>query len=264
MSFRGGLPENWAVRRSAGSTEYSGEKGNNMLSLRALASVALGLTMMFESWAFMLPHQDPNDLLILVNKQNRAPSVPYTLVKPDVPPTKPSVSENIYMRPEAADALEALFEGARQDGITLYATSGFRSYSTQKAIFDRKAEERGEKAANKSVAKPGQSEHQTGLAMDVEGATTLGTGLTDAFGESPEGIWVAQHCHEYGFIVRYPKDKTHITGYIYEPWHLRYVGLEAANEITQLGVTLEEYILMLRGERVQYLKGEASDHDQGI
>ena len=100
--------------------------------------------------------------------------------------------------------------------------------------------------------------------MDVEGATTLGTGLTDVFGESPEGIWVAQHCHEYGFIVRYPKDKTHITGYIYEPWHLRYVGLEAANEITQLGVTLEEYILMLRGERVQYLKGEASDHDQGI
>ena len=76
MSFRAGLPENWAVRRSAGSTEYSGEKGNNMLSLRALASIALGLTMMFESWAFMLPHQDPNDLLILVNKQNRAPSVP--------------------------------------------------------------------------------------------------------------------------------------------------------------------------------------------
>ena len=227
-----------------------------MLSIRALASLAISFAMMFDSWAFILPHQNPNDLLILVNKQNRAPSVPYTLVKPDVTPTKPSVSENIYMRPEAAKALEALFDAALKDGITLYATSGFRSYSTQKAIFDREVEERGEKAANRSVAKPGQSEHQTGLAMDIEGATTLGTGLTDAFGESPEGIWVAEHCHEYGFIVRYPEDKTHITGYIYEPWHLRYVGVDAAREITELDVTLEEYILLLRGDHVEYLKGE--------
>lgn len=232
-----------------------------MFALRAIASLAVGLTMMFESWSFVLPHQDPSDLLILVNKQNRAPSVPFTLVKPDVQPTKESVSENIYMRPEAARALEALFAGAAEDGITLYATSGFRSYSTQKAIFDRKAEERGETAANRSVAKPGYSEHQTGLAMDIEGETTLGTGLTEAFGESPEGIWVAQHCHEYGFIIRYPKGKTDITGYIYEPWHLRYVGVEAAQEIVDLGVTFEEYILLIRGDRVEYLKGENDAQD---
>lgn len=232
-----------------------------MFALRAIASLAVGLTMMFESWSFVLPHQDPSDLLILVNKQNRAPSVPFTLVKPDVQPTKESVSENIYMRPEAAKALEALFAGAAEDGITLYATSGFRSYSTQKAIFDRKAEERGETAANRSVAKPGYSEHQTGLAMDIEGETTLGTGLTEAFGESPEGIWVAQHCHEYGFIIRYPKGKTDITGYIYEPWHLRYVGVEAAQEIVDLGVTFEEYILLIRGDRVEYLKGENDAQD---
>jgi len=227
-----------------------------MFSLRAMASLALGITMMFEGWSFAMPHQDPSDLLILVNKQYKAPSVPYTLVKPDVTPTKESVSENIYMRPEAAEALEQLFEAAEAEGITLYATSGFRSYSTQKAIFDRKAEERGEKAANRSVAKPGHSEHQTGLAMDIEGQTTLGTGLTDAFGDSPEGIWVAQNCHRFGFIVRYPKDKTHITGYIYEPWHIRYVGIDAAKEITELGVTMEEYIAMLRGERIRTLEGE--------
>jgi len=233
-----------------------------MFSPRLIAALAIGITMIFESWSFVLPHQDPSDLLILVNKQNKAPSVPFTLVKPDVTPTRPSVSENIYMRPEAARALEALFEGAAQEGITLYATSGFRSYSTQKAIFDRKAEERGETAANRSVAKPGYSEHQTGLAMDIEGKTTLGTGLTDAFGESPEGIWVAENCHEYGFIIRYPKDKTHITGYIYEPWHLRYVGVEAAGEIAALDVTLEEYILMLRGERIDNMKGEVIEDDQ--
>ena len=160
------------------------------------------------------------------------------------------------MRPEAAQALEALFEGAQQAGITLYATSGFRSYSTQKAIFERKLETMSERSANASVAKPGYSEHQTGLAMDIEGETTKNTGLTEAFGESPEGIWVAENCHKYGFIIRYPKDKTDITGYVYEPWHLRYVGLEAAEEITQLGVTFEEYILMVRGDRIGALQEE--------
>lgn len=227
-----------------------------MFSLRTMAALILGTTLMFESWGFIVPHQNPADLLLLVNKQNRAPSVPFTLVKPDVTPTKPELSENIYMRPEAAEALEQLFEGAKQQGIILYATSGFRSYSTQKAIFDRKAKERGEQSANRSVAKPGQSEHQTGLAMDLEGESSLGTGLTNAFGETPEGIWLADHCAEYGFIIRYPKDKTKITGYIYEPWHIRYVGIEAAKEITRLGLTLEEYILLVRGDRIEMLKGE--------
>ena len=233
-----------------------------MFSFRALASLALGLTLMFDSWGYVMPHQDPTDILILVNKQNRAPAVPVTLVKPDVTPTGESVAENIYMRPEAASALEALFEGAAEAGLTLYATSGYRSYSTQKAVFDRKAAERGEQAANRSVAKPGYSEHQTGLAMDIEGETTLGTGLTEAFGESPEGIWVAEHCHEYGFIIRYPKDKTNITGYIYEPWHIRYVGVEAATEITELGVTFEEYILMVRGDRIEELKGDVMQDEE--
>ena len=233
-----------------------------MFALRAAASLALGLTLMFDSWGYVMPHQNPADVLILVNKQNRAPAVPVTLVKPDVTPTSEAVSENIYMRPEAAQALESLFEGAAQAGLTLYATSGFRSYSTQKAIFDRKAAERGETAANRSVAKAGYSDHQTGLAMDIEGQSTLNTGLTEAFGESPEGIWVAQHCHEYGFIIRYPEDKTDITGYIYEPWHLRYVGLEAAQEITELDVTLEEYILMIRADRMETVKGDVNEDEE--
>lgn len=227
-----------------------------MLSIRTIASLTLGAAMMFESWGYMMPHQDPTDTLILVNKNNKAPAVPVTLVKPDVQPTREAVSENIYMRPEAATALEDLFEAAAQDGITLYATSGYRSYSTQKAIFERKLERMDEKQANASVAKPGYSEHQTGLAMDIEGETTKGTGLTEAFGESPEGIWTAEHCAEYGFIIRYPKGKTNITGYIYEPWHLRYVGKEAAAEITELGVTFEEYILAVRSERIETMQEE--------
>ena len=149
-----------------------------------------------------------------------------------------------------------------EDGLTLYATSGYRSYSTQKAIFERKLDRMSEKQANLSVAKPGYSEHQTGLAMDIEGETTKGTGLTEAFGESPEGIWAAKHCAEYGFIIRYPKDKTKITGYIYEPWHLRYVGREAAQEITALDVTFEEYIAMVRSDRIQWLQEETQYDDQ--
>ena len=216
-----------------------------MFSLQTLAALTLGTTMMFEAWGYMLPQQNPTDLLILVNKTNKAPSVPVALVKP-----------------EAAAALEELFAGAAEDGLTLYATSGYRSYSTQKAIFERKLDRMSEKQANLSVAKPGYSEHQTGLAMDIEGETTKGTGLTEAFGESPEGIWAAKHCAEYGFIIRYPKDKTKITGYIYEPWHLRYVGREAAQEITALDVTFEEYIAMVRSDRIQWLQEETQYDDQ--
>ncbi|MBQ2991629.1 MAG: M15 family metallopeptidase [Clostridia bacterium] len=226
-----------------------------MLPIRAIAAAALGAVMMFQSWGFIMPHQNPADTLILVNKYNRAPAVPPTLVLPDVPPTREAIAGNIYMQPEAARALEELFAGAEEDGIILYATSGFRSYSTQKAIFDRKKQERGERKANASVAKPGYSEHQTGLAMDVEGHSSLGIGLVDDFGETPEGKWLAQHCHEYGFIIRYPKGKTDITGYIYEPWHIRYVGMEAAAEIAALDVTFEEYIVMKRGDRIRWLEG---------
>lgn len=235
-----------------------------MIPIRAIAALAVGFTLMFESWAFVMPHQDPTDLLILVNKYNRAPAVPMTLVKPDVVPTTPSKAENIYMVPEAAQALEKLFDAAAQEGLTLYATSGFRSYSTQKAIFNRKLETMSERAANASVAKAGYSEHQTGLAMDIEGETTLGTGLTEKFGESPEGIWVAEHCHEYGFIVRYPEGKTKITGYIYEPWHLRYVGVEHAQKIAELDVTFEEYIVMLRGDRIEYLTEEEAGYEAAL
>ena len=173
------------------------------------------------------------------------------------------------MANENAKAVAALFDGAAQEGITLYATSGYRSYSTQKAIFDRKLEKMTEAQANKSVAKPGYSEHQTGLAMDVEGETTKGTGLTAAFGDSPEGIWLAENCTDYGFIIRYPEGKSSITGYVYEPWHIRYVGVEAAKEIRELDVTFEEYILLIRRDRIEALEaaqdeaGQAADGENG-
>ena len=234
-----------------------------MLPLQTAAAILLGAAMSFESWCFLLTQQDPTGTLILVNKYNKAPMVPVALVLPDVKPMKEGGEANIYMRPDAAAALEELFAGAEEEGMHLYAVSGYRSYSTQKAIFDRKRRERGERIANLSSAKAGYSEHQTGLAMDFEGESMLGKGLVEAIGESPEGIWVAENCWKYGFILRYPKDKTHITGYIYEPWHVRYVGKEASEEIHELGdITFEEYILMKRGDRVRYLtEGETQDEE---
>ena len=90
--------------------------------------------------------------------------------------------------------------------------------------------------------------------MDVEGQSTLGKGLVEAIGSSPEGIWLAEHCHEFGFILRYPKDKQSITGYIYEPWHIRYVGREDAARIHEQDVTLEEYLTKLRRDRIASLE----------
>lgn len=222
--------------------------------MEVLGGVLLGFTVAFQSWGYMMPHQNPMGTLLLVNKQNKAPMLPVMLVKPAVDPSEERISENIYMRPDAAAALEEMFEAAKQDGIKLYARSGFRSYATQKAIYNRKDRSREQRIS--SVAKPGYSEHQTGLAMDFEGESTLGIGLEEEIGESPEGIWVASHCWEYGFILRYPKGKETITGYIYEPWHVRYVGKKAALEIRDLGVTFEEYIQMIRSERMGILEQE--------
>ena len=205
-----------------------------------LAAVGLGFA------APAPPKKEVNQMLTLVNRDHPIGKeyVPETLVMPQVKPA-PGKESNIQLRPEAAAALEKLFLGAQKDGITLYAVSGYRSFATQRLLFQNKAEQVGEKQAMRTVAPPGTSEHQLGLAMDVNGRTTLKLGLVQAFAESPEGMWVADHAHRYGFIIRYPKGKTDITGYSWEPWHLRYIGVEAALQVHSLDITLEEYHLIL-------------------
>ncbi len=230
-----------------------------MIPLQSVAAVLLGTVLSFESWSYTQPQNDPSDNLILVNKSNKAPSEPVALIRPNVSSVNDKAEGNTYMRPDAAYALEEMFKAADEEGIHLYALSGYRSYSTQKAIFERKRRERGEKAANMSSAKAGYSEHQTGLAMDFEGETLLGKGLVAEIGESPEGIWVAENCWKYGFILRYPKGKTGITGYIYEPWHVRFVGKEISEDMRKKeSITFEEYCLMIRRNRISFLEGEGA------
>ncbi len=135
---------------------------------------------------------------------------------------------------ETYQAYTAMVSAAYYQGIYLWMESGFRSYDTQAYTYQSFVDDRGQELADLCSARPGHSEHQTGMAIDVN--TT-----SDAFAYTDEAVWLAAHCAEYGFIIRYPYGKEEITGYKYEPWHVRYVGIDKAAAITASGLTLEEY-----------------------
>ncbi|MBR5756452.1 MAG: M15 family metallopeptidase [Firmicutes bacterium] len=145
------------------------------------------------------------------------------------------------MKKVAADALNAMFDAAEKDGIYLKLRTGFRSYKYQENLFASYVKNNGEEKANTFSARAGQSEHQSGLCCDV-GGKSQGYALSYEFGKTDEGKWVAAHCAEYGFIIRYTEGKEDITGYVAEPWHIRYVGAEHAKNIVEQNYTLEEYL----------------------
>ncbi len=186
---------------------------------------------------------DDADMLILVNKETSlAPDyTPDDLTVPNVRFSFEGPDPKQNMRQVAAAALEELFAGAEEAGFYLFAVSGYRSYSRQETVYTGHVERLGETEANKISAKPGHSEHQTGLAIDIT-SESASFSLSQKFGETREGKWVAKNAHRYGFIIRYQKGKEDLTGYSYEPWHLRYVGKEAAHEIFEKDLTLEAYL----------------------
>lgn len=136
---------------------------------------------------------------------------------------------------DALKALKLMQADAKALGLDLSLISGYRSYDTQKKLYNKYVKKDGEEVANTYSAKPGHSEHQTGLAFDI--------GSVDrSFANTSEAKWIEENAHLYGFIVRYPNNKTDITGYIYEPWHVRYLGKETAKKVWESGLTLEEYL----------------------
>ena len=143
---------------------------------------------------------------------------------------------------EAKGALDTMLAAAKKDGFDLVAFSGYRSFEYQTTLYNNYVNRDGVEAADRYSARPGYSEHQTGLAFDIGEKGKEDLWLTEEFGESPAGQWLVTHANEYGFILRFPKGKEHITGYMYESWHFRYVGVEVANEIKQRDLTLEEYL----------------------
>lgn len=192
-----------------------------------------------------LPNKPPSiqitSIQRLVNKQNGLPSgyVPPNLTEPRVAFLTQD-SERRKMQKVAAAALEKMFAGAKKDGISLAAASGYRSYQTQKELYERYVRESGQKEANRFSAKPGHSEHMTGLTMDIAG-TNGRCAVTSCFSNTKEAKWLAANSYRYGFILRYPQGKESITGYMYESWHFRYVGIPLATFLYEEKITLEEY-----------------------
>ncbi len=181
---------------------------------------------------------DGDYLLALVTKETTLKSS-YSPADLRQIPSHMNPSYEMYLRSEALEHLEKLYHAAEEDGITLSIRSAYRSYSTQKGLFNDYANRYGEEEANRFSARPGQSEHQLGTTVDFGGT---GADFTAAFGETDQGRWLAENAHKYGFALSYPQNKEHITGYIYEPWHFRYIGVEAAREWKESGLTLREYL----------------------
>ena len=178
---------------------------------------------------------NPNTLDVLVNKNNKLPN---NYIPKDLEILNVNYAyENKYMQREAKEMFEQLSSDAAKLGYKIIATSTYRTYDYQKDLYNFYVKDKGLDYADKCSARPGHSEHQTGLAVDVEGSNAS----YDDFEKSKEFNWMMENAHKYGFILRYPKGKEHITGFKYEPWHYRYIGKDAATIIYNEKITLEEY-----------------------
>lgn len=186
---------------------------------------------------------DPASIWVVVNKQrplNPKNYVPLDLVFPDVRLRVPG-NESMQLRAETAKALKDMFTAASSDGIELMLSSGYRSYNYQVTLYGGYVKSQGQAAADTQSARPGYSEHQTGFAADIRPINGQ-CELEECFGEMPEGKWIAANGHTYGFIIRYPLGAKDVVGYEYEPWHVRYIGKEAAAEYVKSNTTtLEEF-----------------------
>ncbi len=139
------------------------------------------------------------------------------------------------LHPDAKAAFDQMKADAAAEGLTLKIVSGYRSYRQQVSTYATFSGRDGKALADRYSARPGHSEHQTGLAMDINS-------VKNSFADTAEGKWLAENCAKYGFILRYPKDKEPQTGYMYEPWHIRYLGKELAETVTSSGLCLEEFL----------------------
>lgn len=189
----------------------------------------------------------PTSQYVLVNKTHPLDPTDYKpadLVGSVVPTVSSDSVEEKSVRDLIRPDLVKMFEDAKADGLDLIMNSGFRSSKLQAFYYNNYVKNSGEAAANKFSAKPGYSEHQSGLALDISYANRK-CYLDICFAETDAGKWLAQHAHEYGFILRYPDGKESITGYQFEPWHFRYVGKDVAGAIYDKQTTYEEYLTSL-------------------
>ena len=190
----------------------------------------------YEYYTNVIDIEDPNDIYVLVNKYHRLKSsyVPSDL---EAISTKYNQGYNNKMRKVAKEAFEKMCEAALADNITIYSGSAYRSYSYQQNLYNRYVSTNGFKAAETFSARAGYSEHQTGLATDV-----MNKSLDFISKSDKEYDWLINNSYKYGFILRYPEGKEDITGYMYEEWHFRYLGVDVATKLYETNLTYEEYI----------------------
>jgi D-alanyl-D-alanine carboxypeptidase len=185
---------------------------------------------------------DPASPWLVVNKHRPlAPAdyVPADLVQPNV--ALAVSGEAALLNSTTAAAAEAMFAAAAQEGVAMTLASGYRSYGTQVSTYEGYVATRGQADADTASARPGYSEHQTGWAFDI-GDGGGACSFQPCFAEQPAAVWAKANGHRFGFVVRYPWMFHPITGYYYEPWHLRYIGVEAATDMATRGInTVEEY-----------------------
>lgn len=183
---------------------------------------------------------DPASIWVVVDKLR--PLNPLEHAPADLVDTPVSFQNAPSLRAEAAAAMATMFSTAAAEGAgEMTLQSAYRSYATQVGVYNRYVGSIGQAAADAQSARPGHSEHQTGLAADIS-PIPLSCVLEECFGETPQGRWLAENSWRFGYVLRYPADKTPVTGFIYEPWHFRYVGVELATELRTTGVTtLEEF-----------------------
>jgi D-alanyl-D-alanine carboxypeptidase len=178
------------------------------------------------------------DPLVPLDKLHRLPAD----CAPDVVILSPAFSwgSNQLMTAPAAEALIEMLEVAAEDGYSMYAKSSYRSYQEQVVTFQFWVDQKGLEEAERQSARPGHSEHQLGTTTDL---TTDGTGgVLEAFRGTPEAEWVAENSWKFGFIVSYPQGLEDVTGYVWEPWHVRFVGVDLAADVHASGLTLGEYL----------------------
>ena len=178
--------------------------------------------------------EDPASLTVLVNKRNRLPEG----YVPELEALGAAYGSG-SLRPEAARAFRAMADAAREEGIALRSVSAYRSFLHQQNTYDRYLKQYQQKTVDRFSARPGFSEHQTGLALDINAASGRA-----GFEATPAFAWLKEHCAQYGFILRYDQGKEAVTGYRFEPWHYRYVGQEIAQVCMEQGLSYEEYLAL--------------------
>lgn len=199
---------------------------------------------------------DVDGYKVLINRDYPLPSdyIPQDLEVPDILFTLDHYTDKKLMRSKAARALEKMFAASEAEGLSVTGISGYRSYERQETVYRQSLEKSGNEHTRLYSALPGTSEHQSGLSIDV-GCPSNNYRLEADFADTEEGKWLAENSWKYGIIIRYPEGKSEITGYEYEPWHLRYVGKKLAAYLYKNNLTLEEYY--------GYIPSEAEKDDYG-